>query len=105
MVAAERAETARLREELASRPAAADGEGEESDDASRRMYERISRELERERATVRHAAARARRQERETAEQRRSVAAAATNGVAHDDRRDPGRRDAGRPRRPRAPRP
>ena len=81
VVAAERAEVARLREELATRPAPTE-EGEvEGDDASRRMYERISRELEHERATARQLRRDLDAKSVETAEQRRSVAAAATNGV------------------------
>ena len=81
MVAAERAEVARLREELATRPAAADEGEAEGDDAGRRMYERISRELERERATARQLRRDLDAKSAETAEQRRTVAAAATNGV------------------------
>ena len=82
VVAAERAEVARLREELATRPAATEDDGEaEGDDASRRMYERISRELEHERATARQLRRDLDAKSVETAEQRRSVAAAATNGV------------------------
>ncbi len=81
VLAAERAEVARLREELATRPKADAEDEAEGDEAGRRMYERISRELERERAT----ASRLRRdldaKSAQTAEQRRSVAAAATNGV------------------------
>ncbi len=81
-LATERAETARLREELASRPTDGDGTGEETDDAGRRMYERIARELERERSTVRDLRRELDDTRAQTAEQRRYVAAAATNGVA-----------------------
>src|SRR5215213_6397811 len=81
VVAAERAEVARLREELATRPAPTEEGEAEGDDASRRMYERISRELEHERATARKLRRDLDAKSAETAEQRRSVAAAATNGV------------------------
>ena len=50
---AERAETARLREELATRPANGDDDTGEADEAARRMYERVARELEQERAAAR----------------------------------------------------
>ena len=81
VIAAERAEVARLREELASRPpAAVEGESE-ADDAHRRMYERISAELDRERASVRELRHELDAKSAETAEHRRSSAAAATNGV------------------------
>src|SRR6185437_10615802 len=53
LLAAERAEVTRLREELATRATAREDPTEETDEASRRMYERISAELDRERATVR----------------------------------------------------
>ncbi len=79
-LAAERAETARLREELAARPPTDDGD-EGSDEAGRRMYERISRELDRERATVRNLRRELEATQAMTAEHRREAAAAATNGV------------------------
>ena len=77
------------------------------------MYERISRELEHERATASQLRRDLDAKSAETAEQRRSVASAATNGVhtTTDERPvavDPGRpRRAGGPRRcsPRGPRP
>jgi len=81
VLAAERAETARLRTELSARPAA-DRRGEETDEAGRRMYERISRELERERATVRDLRRELDAEQSQTAEHRRSVANGAP--VAHD---------------------
>src|SRR5215218_5750333 len=81
LLADERAEVARLREELAARPAAAEAGGEEGDDAQRRMYERISQELEHERAEVSRLRRELDDKTAETAEQRRHVAAAATNGV------------------------
>jgi hypothetical protein len=81
VLAAERAEIARLREELAARPAP-DRVGEDADEAGRRMYERISRELERERATVRELRSQLDATRTETAEHRRSAAVAATNGMA-----------------------
>ena len=81
VVAAERAEVTRLREELATRPAPTEEGEADGDDASRRMYERISRELENERATARQLRRDLDVKSAETAEQRRFVAAAATNGV------------------------
>jgi len=81
-LAAERAETARLREELASRPASPETDGDGADEAGRRMYERISRELERERATVRNLRRELDSTQAQTAETRRAAAtAAASNGV------------------------
>jgi hypothetical protein len=81
LLAAERGEVARLREELATRPAASDDPTEETDEASRRMYERISHELDHERAKVRELRRELDSSKAETAEHRRSAAAAATNGV------------------------
>ena len=81
LLAAERAEVTRLREELATRPAMSEDPTEETDEASRRMYERISAELDRERSTVRELRRELDSSKAQTAEHRRSAAAAATNGV------------------------
>ena len=74
----ERAETSKLREELAEHPT---GEGETTDGTGRRMYESISRELERERASVRDLQRELDETRAQTAEKRRSFASAITNGV------------------------
>jgi hypothetical protein len=83
LLAAERDETARLRQELADRPAPA--EDGEADQSGRRMYERISHELERERATVQALRRELDAKQTDTAEKRRTKAAAATNGVTATD--------------------
>ena len=98
-MAAERAETARLREELASRPPAAGRRRGESDDAGRRMYERISRELERERATVRDLRRELGPTQAQTAEQRRSAPPRPPTASHTTDRGDAGRGHRRRPRR------
>jgi hypothetical protein len=72
-VAAERGETARLREELAARPAVADSESEEAP-PNRRMLDRVTRDLERERATNRTLRRDLEALQGETAELRRAVA-------------------------------
>jgi outer membrane murein-binding lipoprotein Lpp len=85
-VSAERAETARLRDELASRPAnGADDDGE-PDAAARRMYERVARELEQERAAARSLRRELDAVQAKTAEHRRVASAATANGIdATDD--------------------
>jgi hypothetical protein len=87
LVAAERAETARLREELATRSASVNGDedGGEAEAAARRMYERIARELEHERAAARHLRRELDAVQAQTAEHRRVVSSAAANGVSITD--------------------
>jgi hypothetical protein len=80
-VAAERAETARLREELAGQSGTENGE---ADDAAKRMYERIARELESERAAARHLRRELDAVQAQTAEHRRVTSAAAANGITDD---------------------
>jgi hypothetical protein len=79
-LAGERAEIARLREELADRTSER-GDGAEAG-AARRMQERVARELERERATVRDLRQELEETRAQTAEHRRAASAAAT-GTAH----------------------
>jgi hypothetical protein len=74
---AERAETAKLREDLVTQ-----GEGDDSD--SKRMYERIARELERERAAARSLRRELDEVQAQTAEHRRAASSAAANGVTED---------------------
>ena len=81
-VAAERAETARLREELAGQTGAENGG--EADDAAKRMYERIARELESERAAARHLRRELDAVQAQTSEHRRVASAAAANGITDD---------------------
>jgi uncharacterized protein YhaN len=76
-VTAEQAETARLREELAA-TTAADANGGEPDDAAKRMYERIAKELETERAAARSLRRELDAVQAKSAEERRS------NGVTED---------------------
>ena len=84
-VSAERAETARLREELAARSANGEDAGE-AEAAARRMYERIARELENERAAARSLRRELDAVQAQTAEHRRVVSAAATaNGIDTSD--------------------
>ena len=84
-VEAERAETARLREELATQSAQANGDdGGEAETAAKRMYERIARELERERAAARQLRRELDAVQAETAEQRRAVSSASAGGVTDD---------------------
>jgi chromosome segregation ATPase len=78
-VAGERAEAARLREELASREPAPNGEVE--DTAARRMLDRVSRDLERERAASRTLRREIDTLRGETAQHRRLAAAAAAAGA------------------------
>jgi regulator of replication initiation timing len=85
LVAAERAETARLREELATRSATNGDDGGEAEAAARRMYERIARELEHERAAARHLRRELDAVQAQTAEHRRIVSSAAANGVSITD--------------------
>jgi hypothetical protein len=75
-VAAERAETARLREELAERPAASEAPTEE-DAPGRRMLDKVTRDLERERATNRTLRRDLEALQGEAAELRRSAAVTA----------------------------
>ena len=77
---AERAETAKLREDLATQ---ADGDDSEAA-AAKRMYERIARELERERAAARSLRRELDAVQAQTAEHRRATSAAAANGVTED---------------------
>jgi chromosome segregation ATPase len=79
-VAGERAEAARLREELAGREPPAEGDGE--DTAARRMLDRVSRDLERERAASRTLRREIDMLRGESAQHRRLAAAAAAAGVA-----------------------
>jgi hypothetical protein len=81
-ISAERAETARLREELAAQTGA--GNGSEAETAAKRMYERIARELEHERAAARHLRRELDAVQAQTAEHRREASAAAANGVTED---------------------
>ena len=82
-VEAERAETAKLREELAT--SAGDGNGDDSEAAAaKRMYERIARELERERAAARSLRRELDAVQAQTAEHRRTASAAAANGITED---------------------
>jgi hypothetical protein len=77
---AERAETAKLRADLAG-----DADGDDSDAAAtKRMYERIAGELERERAAARSLRRELDEVQAQTAEHRRAVSAAAANGVTED---------------------
>jgi hypothetical protein len=69
---AERAETLRLREELASRPAPA--AESEQDGPTRRMLDKVTRDLERERATTRTLRRDADARQAEVAELRRAAA-------------------------------
>jgi chromosome segregation ATPase len=79
-LAAERAEVARLREELLSSEV-----DEGADEASRRMVERITRDLERERATSRALKHDLDTLRSETSEQRRHLAAFTANGTLSMD--------------------
>ena len=76
LLGAERAEVARLREELLS--SEVDEEGEE---ASRRMLERVTRDLERERAASRSLRRELDELRSDSAEYRRSVSASTANGT------------------------
>ena len=95
LLAAERAEVARLREELLN----SERLDEEPDEASRRMVERITRDLERERATSRNLRRELDDLRSESAEHRRAVSSATANGtLAMDDAARAG--DRGGPQRP-----
>jgi chromosome segregation ATPase len=84
---AERAEVARLREELLSSEV-----DEDADEASRRMIERITRDLERERATSRSLKRELDTLRSDAAEQRRQVSSSTANGtLAMDDAPVPAR--------------
>ena len=76
-VTAEQAETARLREELAT-TSAPEANGVEADAAAKRMYERIAKELENERAAARSLRRELDAVQAQSAEERR------TNGVTED---------------------
>jgi hypothetical protein len=82
-VSSEREETARLREELATQAGGADGDDAEAA-AAKRMYERIARELERERAAARSLRRELDAVQAQTAEHRRAASSAAANGVTED---------------------
>ena len=77
---AERAEVARLREELLSSEV-----DEGADEASRRMIERITRDLERERATARSLKRELDTLRSDAAEQRRQRSASTANGTLATD--------------------
>jgi chromosome segregation ATPase len=87
-LAAERAEVARLREELISR--AEDADAGEAGEASRRMLERITRDLERERAKAKMLQRELDALRSESAGARRAASAATANGA-------PGMEDAPAP--------
>jgi hypothetical protein len=78
-LAAERAEVARLREELITR--AEDADPGEAGEASRRMLERISRDLDRERAKSKMLRRELDALRGESAEARRAVSSATANGT------------------------
>jgi hypothetical protein len=82
---AERAETARLRAELATRSANGGDDDGETDPAARRMYERIARELENERAAARSLRRELDAVQAQTAEHRRVASAAAATGISATD--------------------
>jgi len=84
-ITAERAETSRLREELAARSANGGDDNGEAEDAARRMYDRIARELEEERSAARHLRRELDAVQAQTAEQRRATSSAAANGITPDD--------------------
>jgi hypothetical protein len=75
LLAGERAEVARLREELISR------DGQE-DDATRRMLERVGRDLDRERSSARELRRELDELRSDTARHRRAESAALANGTA-----------------------
>jgi len=81
-VTAEQEETAKLREALAG--GTGEGEGGEAEVAARRMYERIARELESERAAARSLRRELDAVQQQTAEHRRATSSAAANGVTED---------------------
>ena len=95
LLGAERAEVARLREELLS--SEVDEEGEE---ASRRMLERVTRDLERERATSRSLRRELDELRSDSAEYRRSVSASTANGTLAMDEPPRPARSSARPRGP-----
>ncbi len=81
LLAAERAEVARLREEMLSSEVA-----ETADEASRRMIERVTRDLERERATSRNLRRELDELRSDSAEHRRWLSSSTANGTfAQDD--------------------
>jgi hypothetical protein len=86
LLEAERAETARLREELATGSGQRNGDDAgEADAAARRMYERIARELENERAAARSLRRELDAVQAQTAEHRRITSTAAANGLSTSD--------------------
>jgi hypothetical protein len=95
-VNAERAETARLREELAARSANGGDDDGEAEAAARRMYERVARELDRERAAARHLRRELDAVQAQTAEHRRLASAATANGLDPADESPGGATPAGR---------
>ena len=81
LLAAERAEVARLREEMLSSEV-----DETADEASRRMVERVTRDLERERATSRNLRRELDELRSDSAEHRRWISSSTANGTfAQDD--------------------
>ena len=86
LLAAERAEVARLREELLS--SEVDEAGEET---SRRMLERVTRDLERERATSRNLRRELDELRSDSAEYRRAVSSSTANGTLATDEPPAGR--------------
>jgi hypothetical protein len=82
LLADERAEVARLREALAD---GADADGEPEESAPRRMLERVSRDLERERAASRTLRRELDALQAEAAEHRRAVSSATASGVLGTD--------------------
>jgi chromosome segregation ATPase len=81
LLAAERAEVARLREEMLSSEV-----DETAEETSRRMIERITRDLERERATSRNLRRELDELRSDSAEHRRAVSSSTANGtLAMDD--------------------
>jgi hypothetical protein len=90
LLAAERAEVARLREELLS------SETEDDDDSTRRMLERVTRDLERERATARQLRRELDALHSESAETRRTLASGTDNGALGADDAPPAATAAGR---------
>jgi hypothetical protein len=95
-VNAEREETARLREELAATSGNGTEDDGEAESAAKRMYERVARELERERAAARHLRRELDAVQAQTAEHRRIAAAASANGIDPTDEAPAAATPAGR---------
>ncbi len=85
LLATERAESARLREELALRADEAESDGEETTQASRRMLERVTRDLDRERAATRHLRRELETLRSQTAEHRRAQSSSGNGTLATDE--------------------